>query len=142
MREILFRGKLKYKTLTGKHAGDWVEGGFMLEAAGDPCITETYGDVMLFHHVIPETAGEFTGIRDCMGIPIFDGDVVRRGKRILSDDPDHYEYEKCIVIFRRASFMAELESGEFTHLFLISEDELSVIGNIHDNPELLLGRGR
>ncbi|MBO7250824.1 MAG: hypothetical protein J6V42_06080 [Clostridia bacterium] len=144
MREILFRGKRKY-------GGDWVEGFYYVQRgkyAGDktfiyeePKITtgivetsgaygETHKDIE--YTVIPETVGQYTGLTDKNGKKIFEGDVVRyMNKDIMV--VVWYEGSASFVIAYSAINFDYLASIMSAHLFL------EVIGNIHDNPELLKG---
>ena len=127
-REILFRGKL-----TGN--GAWVEGSFW-DYLGIPKIL-TPGNIVCYD-VIPETVGQFTGLTDKNGKKIFEGDIVR------SYDPDYPESQMDCGV-GQVEFYAGLwyVSGEVHNslydLSTISCKELEVIGNIHDNPELLEG---
>ena len=120
MREILFRGKY-YKT------DKWVEGGFF-EWLKQPYIvaniTDTYAKTN--YEVIPETVGQFTGLTDKNGKKIFEGDILN----CLTSDfdgSDKYVYNYKITDITDFEKMG----------FLDFCNELEVIGNIHDNPELL-----
>lgn len=151
MREILFRGKRKGKK------GNWVEGYYVLDESGqikEKPITFIYhlnthpcGFDVVPCEVIPETIGQYTGLCDKNGKKIFEGDII------------HSFYANCKineyvekVVFRDGSFKAENVEGGFfakiagqgspkhlpndTSVYMI---ECEVIGNIHDNPELLKG---
>ena len=79
---------------------------------------EENGIEALIDEVLPETVGQYVGIRDATGQKIYDGDIIRdlRGVR-----------EVQFVIFdNRQGYEIELE-----------DSDLEVIGNIHDNPALL-----
>ena len=145
MREILFRAKETFN-------GEWVEGyyefGYDSETEKPAHYmwvlnhTEKYGDMFM---VIPETVGQYTGLTDKNGKKIFEGDIVRFGKNIYQ------------IIFSGGSFALYDEQGEmiskigghndhcysFMDLYIECcwEDgwayDVEIIGNIHDNPELL-----
>ena len=85
--------------------------------------------------VIPETLGQFTGLADCNGKEIYEGDI-------LSTD---LSKSFCEVVFRNGCFMLRLNDGgeDFYDIFSPLEDDITqakyheVIGNIYDNPELI-----
>lgn len=140
MREILFRGK--------DYEGSWVEGdlinkaddgtfiGFDIEENFHSETTYWYKEVL----VDPETIGQFTGLLDKNGNKIFEGDIYiykdySNGAVISltsknSSQPTRtavVEIDNMIVGIKTPYGAAKFESGL----------ELEVIGNIHDNPELL-----
>lgn len=120
MREILFRGKQRIG------ADQWIFGD--LEHFGDHLLIYTRTGEHGFIH--PDTVGQWTGQLDKNGIKIFEGDVINL-------DGDSWLFEVC-WLDDSSQFIAYAEGGGrvFHPLFAyISE----VIGNIHDNPELLKG---
>lgn len=115
MREILFRGKRK-------------DGGFWL------C-----GDLRQWSktEVIPETVGQFTGMTDKNGKQIFEGDIIRA--KIESGNHEGFTWPNMPVGFQQGSFCLNDRKG---YVFCVlgafaTSVTLEVIGNIHDNPELL-----
>lgn len=85
--------------------------------------------------VIPETIGQFTGLIDGNGTKIFEGDITKNKSQILTR-------KACkIVEWVNDScgfepFSDSLENCGHCGGGLIPEFEI-VVGNIHDNPELL-----
>lgn len=128
-REILFRGKRI-------DSGEWVCGvafphdnnGAVTMFRQHPADGSLIGD-----EVIPETVGEYTGLTDKNGTRIFEGDIVR------------YKDTLHEVIFCKISGCAFFgitmpDRGEIWNFDGITRaDRMEVIGNIHDNPELLKG---
>ena len=144
MREILFRGK------TDK--GKWVKGvpffeeerSYIIE---DLFICDEYDCTGAANSmVIPETVGQYTGLTDKNGKKIFEGDIVRADDYIFS-----IKYGKCggtpnADNYGYMGFYLEAVS-EGTKLcahYGLRDDvcyfaDIAVIGNIHDNLELLKG---
>ena len=125
MRKIKFRGK--------DHDGKWyfgdlvhfkdsngIEDGTLGINNGSDTITK----------ILPETVGEFTGLQDSKGVDIYEGDICV----FFSDIPS----EKFIVVWDTSycGFYCVNPNDESDGGVLCLVD-IKVIGNIHDNPELL-----
>lgn len=131
-REILFRGKQV-------DTGEWLYG-FLSQSRNikekpailKPCIDYEENGVMMFGIVDPKTVGQFTGLRDKNGTRIFEGDIVA---------DVNYEYDKYVVKFsdERCGFFpfAKGDGCGCCEINVLSVEFAEVIGNIHDNPELL-----
>lgn len=143
MKEILFRGKRLDN-------GNWVEGYYA--KTSDMFTGETYdiifrGDVVAcldidkfdgYRVVRPETVGQFTGLTDKNGKKIFEGDVVNVSEHIpavnglyqvVYSEANHaYTLQRSIEYYYDHFLFSELNGFAKTS---------EVIGNIHDNPELL-----
>lgn len=81
--------------------------------------------------VDPSTIGECTGLRDKNGKLIFEGDIVT----------GYFNHEKIIgyIIYGSDATFFIQRNGLYGIGLNNASDWLSVIGNIHDNPELLKG---
>jgi uncharacterized phage protein (TIGR01671 family) len=151
MREILFRAK-DYRT------GQWVYGIYFKnpvsrfnEGAYYPqIIPEIHGvhDTIERCSIVEDTLGQYTGLIDKNGVKIFEGDILSSDKYpYFSDGNQNYFaeivwFDNCpafgLYTFKSPKSVVRgvAEGSEFI------EDDLSdmeVIGNIHDNPELLGG---
>ena len=123
MREILFRGK---RTANGK----WVEG-YAFNQRNPANIEESYIRVHeTDFNVIPETIGQYTGLTDKNGRKIFEGDIVR-----YCDTIHQVVFEQRNTTAYFGLVYSEIETMPFGHYQDLKQIE--VIGNIHDNPELL-----
>ena len=132
MREILFRGKRKDN-------GEWVKGYYSYET--DECSFELHlisDNKSVVTEVVPETVGQYTGLLDKNGKKIFEGDIIG------TDIARPY----LIVEFRDGCFMFNCNDGgkDYYDIMLPILEEAQaeykygeVIGNIHDNHELLEG---
>lgn len=93
--------------------------------------------------VFPElTIEQYTGLKDRNGKEICEGDVVRADVRWFNGGTHPRYFSKAIVIFRQQAFMLVDSIEDTTHnepLWNYASDEVEVIGNIHENPELLGG---
>lgn len=137
MREILFRGKRVDN-------GEWVYGFYFqkqnpLSSDGLP-ITHHISDIPPFgYEVIPETVGQFTGLYDKNGKKIFEGDYIVCRKAIVDNFVDTF-IEMGYVEMKYGAFGLHRKQGYYRPFKDWLEDyEYEVIGNIHDNPELLKG---
>lgn len=128
MREILFRGKRVDN-------GEWVEGNYSIDVSGRVDILPI--DNLVFFEVIPETVGQFTGLTDKNGKKIFEGDIVKRfnsrGQEVMRYAVK-WNTDCCMfVLICEYTYLGEYDT-DFTVYY---GEDLEVIGNVHDNPELL-----
>lgn len=127
MREILFRGKRLDN-------GEWVEGVYFPENI--ECLaTIFHGELnTLGDYVDPATVGQFTGLDDKNGRRIFEGDLCLCDRHI-NDSFDKTVFEISFDPLRgyygESNWGNEFDADSF--------EMCEVIGNIHDNPELLEG---
>ena len=148
MRDILFRAKrldngewAESKSIASNELADggliWYIGAGQpadqwTDKNGNMVSVETRGEC-LFYACDPETIGQFTGLTDNNGNKIFEGDIVE-GADFTAEDGGY-----GVVSFVDVAF--EVNGNNVTGTFHENYwgGEFEVIGNIHDNPELLEG---
>lgn len=131
MIERLFKGKRKDN-------GEWIEGWYAPLVCNDktiiPCIRNKNGTDK---EVIPETVGQYTGLTDKNGKKIFEGDIVKTkfGRLCIVvwfSSPEYNGWD--LIVYNRADVIFTKAPDKFD---IYDKCNLEVIGNIHDNPELL-----
>lgn len=135
-REILFRGK---RVDNGK----WVEGYYYANPIETLILPLGYEISITLDSVkvIPETIGQFTGLTDKNGVKIFEGDVIRyieHSGYLLNSFAAIVCYDSLLAAFgyiNNTQFMYYFSDFDEIDVDFLSHTE--VIGNIHDNPELL-----
>lgn len=136
MREILFRGKRIDN-------GEWVEGFLVVVGKLYYILTGkvdiTKGVAFERFEVIPSTVGQFTGLTDKDGVKIFEGDIVE----------SKYTKKPYLVCFGEYTYTDEYGDEQDACGWCNKDWDgyitalgspyawATVIGNIHDNPELL-----
>lgn len=138
MREILFRGKTTENR--------WVEGTYFKHDTVKVCFSSDdpkprhliiqdgfcdWGFEPPIHcvDVAPDTVGQFTGKTDKNGKRIFEGDVVRFDSGVFV-----VRFYDCRMGF---GFSGQFGRGCVAGFTMTNWEDIEVIGNIHDNPELL-----
>ena len=128
MREILFRGKRIDN-------GEWVEGSLLTGDNGECEICYGTPRVRITYEVIPETVGQFTGLYDKNGKKIFEGDILGFSDRLTT-----VFWHAHLGCWDTNFLKFTNKENKRDDMSPLNWDYYStVIGNIHDNPELLKG---
>ena len=156
MREILFRGKREDN-------GEWVYGNLIYRRIWktDVCVIRVFDsgfDIYEEYDVIPETVGQYTGLTDKNGKKIFEGDIFKFNDEVWEScytscgtEYDSWDIKNYAVVgfetarcdfveykYNENSVEADLHQNHDIE-FADFVGELEIIGNIHDNPELMRG---
>lgn len=146
MRTIKFRGKT--------NDGEWVYGYYIPSIYEDVDIITVLEFFNLKHKnyaVLKETVGQFTGLFDKNNREIYEGDIVKYTRYKVRSEYFKKDFiENVYVVYwneeKHAFYCTtKFESGGGASGYLdfhderAEKEEIEVIGNIHDNPELLEG---
>ena len=134
MRTIKFRG-------ISKIYGCWRFGDLYRTNLEGGVAIQFYDEVdgWMTEDVTPETVGQFTGEKDINGVDIYEGDIVDCDLAVLTpfNDPDEMQHIRCKVVWERFEFRFAEEKYKYLSQWNGDLDNFKVIGNIHDNPELM-----
>lgn len=137
----IFRGKRKDN-------GEWIDGNLVYsQTTTRGVITEIY-TLEMTYEVIPETVGQCTGLKDKNGKLIFEGDVLKGFSYPFLSDGE-YNYYAIVVWFENSPAFGTctvknpqakvrgISDGDTNYMDDWNSNDWEVIGNIHDNKDLL-----
>ena len=129
-REILFRGKRKDN-------GEWIYGSLVKYYYKSFIVPDNVDYTYMLHtmfqearEVDPKTVGQYTGLNDVSGRKIFEGDILS----VLYASIENGSFFEHMDVYYELDY-AQYYVG-YRELYEVSNNS-EVIGNIHDNPELL-----
>ena len=128
MREIKFRGK-------GGITDSWFIGSLVTWKDG----AMIYGGFLNEGVVNPETIGQYTGLKDKNGKEIYEGDILTWSRNGIESSPLVIEYKHGAFgyTYSEGCFYALAGNFNFTFNPFDNDNRFQIIGNIHDNPELI-----
>lgn len=135
MRDIEYRGK-------SIRTGNWIVGSSLINKLGAYIVSEEnphectqYGYIEIdeYEKVLPETVGQYTGLKDKHGKKIYEGDVLEHANEF----GDH-EW-KTIIVFEDGMFTCKHVRNGFVSKVspYIEMQSAEIIGNTYENLELL-----
>lgn len=143
LRRIIFRGKDAVN-------GEWYYGDLVRSRINGQCFIHTYnadGIYIRAFEVIPETVGQYTGMKDDKGSAIYEGDIiVKRDKTFGTKLTGVVVYDSEFACFfinyekygiKVSSNFVKSEDYNDGYCTVKCEYEYNVIGNVYDNKELL-----
>ncbi len=132
MRELLFRGQTRKKGdkvwMNGEPVdGNWEYGGIF---KGEGCYSVLYTYEPIEKRVVyTDTIGQYIEMTDKNGTKVFEDDILKLKDNIY------------VIEWKDGGFYASHKNGNlgtsYCPIKQLIEDGAEVIGNIHDNPELL-----
>lgn len=123
-REIKFRGRRK-------NGGSWIYGDLCRQELTTCIFPQDAYDSYNNYIVDESTVGQYTGLKDNNGVEIYEGDIVvlRNFRTVFV----WYNINRCSFEFRE--YVSD--GGFVDSLKDFNIDLYEVVGNIHDNPELI-----
>lgn len=128
MREIKFRGKRLDN-------GEWIEGDLLRMNGHWFIFLDPAPEGIDKYAVDPATVGEFTGLKDKNGKEIYEGDVME-----IPETDFNAEIIGRVLFEEDAYYIIPLRGGHLWGLhWSLRKHDAKIIGNLHDNLELLKG---
>lgn len=124
MRTIKFRGKV----VLGHASNQWKEGDLIqyhMQEDQQVYNANIRNSCGIVYAINPKTLGQFTGLYDKNGKEIWEGDIIKWKDGHGKETIDYVKFTKGVFMLHYINFS----------IFYYPETE--IIGNIHENPELL-----
>lgn len=114
-------------------SGEWVYGYYMAVAGTHKILTSNPDSASgaTYYDVDASTVGQFTGLEDKNGKEIFEDDI-------LKFDIGRDDVPLEVAVFRNGRFVTvDLQRPYRDDAICCFKDSIAVVGNIHDNQEML-----
>lgn len=132
-RQILFRAKRV-------DDGEWVEG-YYYKRLQDGRVVDAievcngYASSIEYYEINPQTLSQFTGKTDRNGVKIWENSIVKQES--TSPLGWHRERHSKVSFDKEGYWMLTTQYGDGYWIGDFEDEQLEVIGNIFDNPELM-----
>ncbi len=136
MKDIKFRAWCKKDSMMyDVYSIEFLNGGIKVQGTGvyigNGWATELNG----FKHDCDVELMQFTGLKCDKGVEIYEGDIVRCYD--LENDGFLSQSISGVVEFHGGSFCVKCDKGYYNTLAMTCASSVDLVGNIHENPELL-----
>lgn len=125
-REILFRGR------SIASGGAWIYGNSLIQWGSGTAISNNIAESRLDRFTYSEVVQvcQFTGLNDCKGINIYEGDILqyKDSNGVTQIGEVKYDQNHCCFIVQGLKSAPQSLNAFW---------EFEVVGNVYDNPELL-----
>lgn len=135
-REIKFRGRDTFKS--DYFPAKWYYGGIMIDENDAWLCVKTEKKGVVSVRVEPKTVGQYTGLKDARGNEIYEGDMLECPNVPTIPLEVYYNPAKGSFCLAEHTHTEEVLNGTAPiGEMLMYYPNMHIIGNIHDNPELL-----
>lgn len=124
-REVKYRGKRLDN-------GEWAVGSLLVDDYGNCQIVEFVDHHEQWHEVVPETVGQYTGLKDKNGVVIYEGDILYNTQGVTMHINWFGPQFGCVQHWDGVN-----GEGSWYPLDNYDTNQWEVFGNIYDNSELL-----